>query len=153
MVGEPWKLLDIIGAVLCLTGVALIAHPTAKLWVGWILSRNVAITVGILVLDEIVVPSIPSLLIRLIVTPSRRRIPQKSDLIEFVDLLLRHCTLVALVKVLATLSLIPHPDGKLPVGWIRFRNVTITIGILVLDELIVHVVPNLLVPHLSCCLQ
>ena len=28
MVGEPWKLLDIIGAVLCLTGVALIAHPT-----------------------------------------------------------------------------------------------------------------------------
>ena len=28
MVGEPWKMLDIIGAVLCLTGVALIAHPT-----------------------------------------------------------------------------------------------------------------------------
>jgi len=28
MVGEPWKVLDIVGAVLCLTGVALIAHPT-----------------------------------------------------------------------------------------------------------------------------
>ena len=28
MVGEPWKILDIVGAVLCLTGVALIAHPT-----------------------------------------------------------------------------------------------------------------------------
>lgn len=28
MVGEQWKLLDIIGALVCLTGVALIAHPT-----------------------------------------------------------------------------------------------------------------------------
>lgn len=28
MVGETWKTLDIIGAVVCLTGVALIAHPT-----------------------------------------------------------------------------------------------------------------------------
>jgi len=28
MVGEPWKPLDMIGAVVCLTGVAFIAHPT-----------------------------------------------------------------------------------------------------------------------------
>ena len=28
MVGEQWKRLDIIGAVVCLSGVALIAHPT-----------------------------------------------------------------------------------------------------------------------------
>ncbi|CAB9528962.1 solute carrier family 35 member G1 [Seminavis robusta] len=28
MVGERWKLLDIIGAVVCLSGVAFIAHPT-----------------------------------------------------------------------------------------------------------------------------
>jgi len=28
MVGEHWKPLDIIGAVVCLSGVALIAHPT-----------------------------------------------------------------------------------------------------------------------------
>lgn len=28
MVGEKWKLLDIVGAIVCLTGVALIAHPT-----------------------------------------------------------------------------------------------------------------------------
>ena len=28
MVGEQWKKLDIIGAVVCLSGVALIAHPT-----------------------------------------------------------------------------------------------------------------------------
>lgn len=28
IVGEQWKLLDIIGAIVCLTGVALIAHPT-----------------------------------------------------------------------------------------------------------------------------
>jgi len=28
MVGEKWKMLDIVGAVVCLTGVAFIAHPT-----------------------------------------------------------------------------------------------------------------------------
>mmetsp|Transcript_12639 Transcript_12639/g.26723 ORF Transcript_12639/g.26723 Transcript_12639/m.26723 type:complete len:353 (+) Transcript_12639:278-1336(+) len=28
MVGEQWKMVDIIGAVVCLTGVAFIAHPT-----------------------------------------------------------------------------------------------------------------------------
>ena len=28
MVGEQWRLLDMIGAVVCLSGVALIAHPS-----------------------------------------------------------------------------------------------------------------------------
>ena len=28
LVGEQWKLLDVIGAIVCLSGVALIAHPT-----------------------------------------------------------------------------------------------------------------------------
>eukprot|EP00526_Cylindrotheca_closterium_P011129 CAMPEP_0113637134 /NCGR_PEP_ID=MMETSP0017_2-20120614/19428_1 /TAXON_ID=2856 /ORGANISM="Cylindrotheca closterium" /LENGTH=383 /DNA_ID=CAMNT_0000548129 /DNA_START=84 /DNA_END=1235 /DNA_ORIENTATION=+ /assembly_acc=CAM_ASM_000147 len=28
LVGEPWKLLDMIGSVVCLTGVAFVAHPT-----------------------------------------------------------------------------------------------------------------------------
>jgi drug/metabolite transporter (DMT)-like permease len=28
MVGEPWRILDMIGAIVCLSGVALIAHPS-----------------------------------------------------------------------------------------------------------------------------
>ena len=40
MVGEQWKMLDQIGAVVCLTGVALIAHPT---WLFGSVGENEAI--------------------------------------------------------------------------------------------------------------
>ena len=65
---------------------ALLAHPFAKLWVVSIPVRNVTITVGRFVFNEILVLSIPFVVIRFIATCTHaRRIPLKSKLVELGD--------------------------------------------------------------------